>query len=75
MKKAIIKMEQPEYAAKLFAGWEETPIWSCLQGVMGSIYSDHPKQPSLVISASWPESLVRLLLPLSPRTAGRILSL
>ncbi len=46
MKKAIIKMEQPEYAAKLFAGWEETPIWSCLQGVMGSIYSDHPKQPS-----------------------------
>ena len=26
------------YAEKLFEGWEETMIWSCLQGVMGDIY-------------------------------------
>jgi len=31
----------------LFAGWESTLIWSCLQGVMGNIYIyvdsiDHP---------------------------------
>ena len=26
------------YAEKLFDGWEETMIWSCLQGVMGDIY-------------------------------------
>lgn len=29
----------------LFAGWDETMIWSCLQGTMGSVYikdSEHP---------------------------------
>lgn len=26
--------------APLFAGWEETLIWSCLQGVMGDIYAE-----------------------------------
>ncbi len=26
------------YVEKLFEGWEETMIWSCLQGVMGDIY-------------------------------------
>ncbi len=30
--------QEAEQAAHLFAGWEETMIWSCLQGVMGSIY-------------------------------------
>lgn len=39
-------MQQPECAAALFAGWEETLIWSCLQGVMGSVYGDHPRQPA-----------------------------
>lgn len=27
-------------AEKLFAGWGETLIWSCLQGVMGEVYTD-----------------------------------
>lgn len=32
-------------AARLFAGWQETLIWSCLQGVMGCVYADHPDEP------------------------------
>lgn len=26
---------------EIFAGWEETIIWSCLQGVMGEIYTEN----------------------------------
>lgn len=33
-------------AAHLFCGWPETMIWSCLQGVMGSLYVDHPDKPA-----------------------------
>ena len=33
-------MSQPQMAAHLFKDWEETMIWSCLQGVMGKIYAD-----------------------------------
>lgn len=42
----IVQMENPSYAAELFAGWEETLIWSCLQGVMGHVYGDHPQHPA-----------------------------
>lgn len=28
---------------KLFEGWNETLIWSCLQGVMGDVYTNSPK--------------------------------
>lgn len=41
----IIKLENPENAAPLFAGWEETIIWSCLQGVMGAVYADQQDHP------------------------------
>ena len=30
---------------ELFAGWDETIIWSCLQGVMGHIYVDDKEAP------------------------------
>ena len=36
----------PAGAAFLFAGWEETMIWSCLQGVMGKIYVNHSPAPT-----------------------------
>ncbi len=36
----IYKLENPAQAAPLFVGWEETIIWSCLQGIMGEIYVD-----------------------------------
>lgn len=32
-------------AAPLFAGWEETMVWSCLQGVMGSVYIPEGQNP------------------------------
>ena len=30
---------------QLFAGWQETMIWSCLQGVMGHLYADSADNP------------------------------
>lgn len=35
----ICKLDNPKDAADLFAGWQETMIDSCLQGVMGEIYA------------------------------------
>lgn len=32
-------------AEPLFDGWEETLIWSCLQGMMGDVYADRPEHP------------------------------
>lgn len=32
-------VENLENTAGLFGGWSETMIWSCVQGVMGSVYS------------------------------------
>lgn len=32
-------------AAPLFAGWEESLIWSCLRGDMGYLYADAPEEP------------------------------
>ena len=54
----IHKLTEPEKAASLFAGWEETVIWSCLQKIMGEIYADEIQNPQsaaavLVISFSW----------------------
>lgn len=47
MKQRIRKYlpQEVEQAAPLFAGWEETVIWSCLQGVMGSIYGPDAARP------------------------------
>ena len=42
----IGKPESTAAAEEIFAGWQETLIWSCLQGVMGEIYTDHAVNPS-----------------------------
>ncbi len=42
----IYKIDQPTNVAPLFNGWEESLIWSCLQGVMGELYADDPESPS-----------------------------
>lgn len=34
-----------EAIAELFAGWEETMIWSCLEGHMGHVYTDGRQPP------------------------------
>ena len=36
----IYEVKNTASAGQLFEGWEETLIWSCLQGVMGKIYAD-----------------------------------
>jgi len=46
MEQLISRLQKPQCAAALFAEWEETLIWSCLQGVMGGVYGDHPKEPA-----------------------------
>lgn len=40
----------PEAAAHLFAGWDETIIWSCLQKVMGRIYADDAENPTAAMA-------------------------
>lgn len=34
----------------LFEGWDETMIWSCLQGVMGHIYADSDRNPTAAMA-------------------------
>lgn len=46
----ISRIENAEKAAALFDGWEETVIWSCLQGVMGSVYADSQRAPSCAMA-------------------------
>lgn len=40
------QLTQREKAAPLFGDWQETMIWSCLQGIMGEIYVDSPERPA-----------------------------
>lgn len=42
----ITKIENTDCVTSLFAGWEETIIWSCLQGVMGAVYADRQEEPT-----------------------------
>ena len=45
-------VQSAELIEGFFAGWQETIIWSCLQGVMGRIYADDmscPKRAAAVL--------------------------
>lgn len=46
----IFELTTGEKAAPLFENWEETLIWSCLQGIMGKIYGDDLNDPSSVMA-------------------------
>lgn len=46
----IYEIEKREKAAPLFAGWKETMIYSCLQGVMGHIYVDDKEHPASAVA-------------------------
>ena len=46
----IYKLNQYDKIAPLFEGWEETMIWSCLQNVMGHIYTDHLEAPTAAMA-------------------------
>ena len=41
----IYEVEADKHVERLFAGWEESLIWSCLQGIMGHLYVDDKKEP------------------------------
>lgn len=47
----IYELENTSLAEKLFDGWEETLIWSCLQKVMGRIFVTDPISPSSAMAA------------------------
>lgn len=36
----IFKLEETKEAKKLFGDWQETMIWSCVDNIMGEIYTD-----------------------------------
>ena len=38
-----------EIAEKMFASWDETIIWSCLQGIMGEIHINKQKDAAMAI--------------------------
>lgn len=42
----VYELRDTEKAAPLFEGWQESMIWSCLQKVMGKIYTDSQEQPA-----------------------------
>ena len=46
----VYQVEPSEKIAAFFEGWEETMIYSCLQGVMGSVIADHPDKPTAVMA-------------------------
>lgn len=41
----ISRVKDMEAAGRLFAGWQESLIWSCLQEVMGAVYADYEQHP------------------------------
>lgn len=46
----ILKAKSGKAAQALFHGWQETMIWSCLEGTMGEIYLDHPENPTAAMA-------------------------
>lgn len=46
----IEKMTNTKVAGSIFQGWEETLIWSCLQGVMGEIYAEKRAEPEAAMA-------------------------
>lgn len=36
--------------ANLFEGWEETMVWSCLQGIMGEVLVANPENPKAALA-------------------------
>lgn len=46
----IKRIENTRNVSALFDGWDETIIWSCLQGVMGAVYADDQENPSCAMA-------------------------
>ena len=41
----LCELEDTSKVKELFAGWNETLIFSCLQKIMGKVYVSDPEQP------------------------------
>ena len=41
----ICEITDTDKVSAIFDGWDETLIWSCLQGIMGKIYADDDDEP------------------------------
>lgn len=41
----IYELQDPDKASSLFSGWQDSVVWSALQGVMGKIYVDSLEKP------------------------------
>ncbi len=46
----IYELKHPEKADVLLNNWQETMVWSCLQGVMGTIYVDSCEHPQTAMA-------------------------
>lgn len=46
----IYEITDTSKVSSLFSNWEETLIWSCLQGIMGKIYADDLKNPTAAMA-------------------------
>ena len=46
----IYEITDPTNVSSLFDNWEETLIWSCLQGIMGKIYADDLNVPTAAMA-------------------------
>lgn len=51
-RKMVYKVKGTEKIARLFEGWQETLIWSCIQNVMGSLYVDSTEKPGSAMAVS-----------------------
>ena len=79
MAERLIRLENPQRAAVLFDGWQETLIWSALEGEMGCIWalSETPKAALcenadfLFLAGSADEPETRLLLECWRQEKGR----
>lgn len=46
----IERLEQTQRAKQIFGNWSETIIWSCIQKVMGHVYTDNVQNPKSVMA-------------------------
>jgi len=46
----VFEVKGTAEVSALFSGWQETMIWSCLQGVMGRLYTDSPDHPQAAMA-------------------------
>ena len=54
---------------KIFEDWNETIVWSCLQGIMGGIHTNLSEDAAMAIIRFKPESSKRDFIIMVPRNA------